>query len=86
MLSSLGRSEYRALVLKAKKAFSDRTQFFGSYTVSKDEGNADTERDVDVFLGASNPYDVDAEYGIDERDIRHRFILSGTTEVGAGFT
>jgi hypothetical protein len=67
MLSSLGRSEYKALVLKVKKAFTTRTQFFGSYTISKDEGNADTERDVDVFLGASNPFDVDAEYGIDER-------------------
>jgi len=86
MLSSLGRAEYRALVVKAKKGFSDRTQFFGSYTISKDESNADTERDTDVFLGAANPYDVEAEYGIDERDIRHRFIVSGTTEVGAGFT
>jgi len=86
MLSSLGRSRYQALVLKTKKAFSNKVQFFGSYTLSKDESNADTERDVDVFLGASNPFDIDAEYGIDERDIRHRFIFQGSVEVGSGFT
>jgi hypothetical protein len=88
MLSSLGRARYKAFTISLKKAFSDRTQFLTHYTVSKDESNADTERDVDVFLGPSNPFPdaLEADYGIDERDIRHRFVFAGTVELGAGFT
>jgi hypothetical protein len=43
-----------------------------------------------VFFGISNPFPalaaLEQDYGIDERDITHRFIFQGTAEVGAGFT
>jgi len=90
ILSSLGRARYKAFTVSAKKAFTEGIQFQTFYTWSRDEGNADTERDSEVFLGISNPSPtgpaLEADFGIDERDITHRFIFQGTAEVGAGFT
>lgn len=90
ILSSLGWARYKAFTVSVKKAFTRGFQFQTFYTWSRDEGNADTERDSEVFLGISNPFPagpaLEADYGINERDITHRFIFQGTSEVGAGFT
>jgi hypothetical protein len=86
MLSSLGRARYKALTVKLKKGFSDRAQFLAHYTWSRDESNADPERDIGFTMGPSNAFDVESDFGIDERDITHRFIFQGTAELGKGFT
>ncbi len=90
ILSSLGWARYKAFTVSAKKAFTQGVQFQAFYTWSRDEGNADSERDSDVFFGISNPNPagpaLEQDFGIDERDITHRFIFQGTAEVGAGFT
>ena len=90
LLTSLGRARYKAFTISAKKASTQGIQFQAFYTWSRDEGNADTERDAEVFFGISNPNPalpaLEQDYGIDERDITHRFIFQGTAEVGAGFT
>jgi hypothetical protein len=86
MLSSLGRARYKAITLKLKKGFTDRAQFLAHYTWSKDESNADPERDIGFTMGPSNAFDLESDYGIDERDITHRFVFQGTAELGKGFT
>jgi outer membrane receptor for ferrienterochelin and colicin len=86
MLSSLGRARYKAVTVKVKKGFSERTQFLAHYTWSKDESNADPERDIGFTLGPSNAFDLEGDFGIDERDITHRFVFQGTAELGRGFT
>jgi len=86
MLSSLGRARYKAITVKLKKGFTDRAQFLAHYTWSKDESNADPERDIGFTMGPSNAFDLESDYGIDERDITHRFVFQGTAELGGGFT
>jgi hypothetical protein len=86
MLSSLGRGRYKAFTVTLKKAFTGRGQFMAHYTWSKDESNADAERDIGFNMGVDNPFDVESAFGIDERDIPHRFVFQGTADVGAGFT
>jgi hypothetical protein len=86
MLSSLGRGRYKAVTFTVKKSFTRRGQFLAHYTWSKDESNADAERDAGVNLGVDNLFDVESAFGIDERDIPHRLVFQGTVDVGAGFT
>jgi hypothetical protein len=86
MLSSLGRARYKALTVKLKKGFTDRAQFLAHYTWSKDESNADSERDIGFTMGPSNSFDLESDFGIDERDLTHRFVFQGTAELGKGFT
>ncbi len=86
MLSSLGRARYKAITVKLKKGFTDRAQFLAHYTWSKDESNADAERDIGFTMGPSNAFDLESDFGIDERDMTHRFVFQGTAELGKGFT
>jgi hypothetical protein len=86
MLSSLGRARYKAVTVSLKKGFSDRGQFLTHYTWSRDEANATTERDIGFGFAPSDPFDLEADFGINERDITHRFVFSGTAELGWGFT
>jgi hypothetical protein len=86
MLSSLGRARYKAVTVKLKKGFTDRAQFLAHYTWSKDESNADPERDIGFTMGPSNAFDLESDFGTDERDITHRFVFQGTAELGKGFT
>ena len=86
MLSSLGRARYKAVTVTLKKAFSDRRQFLAHYTWSRDQSNADIERDIGITLGPSDAHNLEDDFGIDERDITHRFVFQGTTHVGAGVT
>jgi hypothetical protein len=86
MLSSLGRARYKAVTVSLNKRFSHRHQFFAHYTWSRDESNGQTELGAGRELGPTNPFDVDADFGINERDITHRFVASGTAELGLGLT
>jgi hypothetical protein len=86
MLSSLGRARYKAVTVSLKKGFSDRGQFLTHYTWSRDEANAATEVAIGFGFAPSDPFDLEADYGINERDITHRFVFSGTAELGWGFT
>ncbi len=74
------------MTVSLKKGFSDRGQFLTHYTWSRDEANATTERDIGFGFAPSNPFDLEADFSINERDITHRFVFSGTAELGLGFT
>src|SRR4030095_2419797 len=67
-----------------------------TYTLSKSTGNGSTERDTEAAFGPSDPFNPDADYGINELDERHqfksflvitlpyRFTLSSTWSAGLG--
>jgi len=70
--SSEAESEYKSLTLWLRRGLTKNVQGFVNYTLSQSEGNADTQRDTEVFLGASDPLNPDVDFGTDDLDIRHR--------------
>jgi hypothetical protein len=72
-LTSVGRGRYQALLVTLRRPLQDRWQFYASYTLARSEGNASTERDTEALLGPSDPFNPDADYGINELDERHQF-------------
>jgi hypothetical protein len=95
-LTSLGRGRYHALLLTVRKQFSNRWQFYTNYTLAKSSGNGSTERDTEALMGPSDPFNPDADYGINELDQRHQLksylvvtiphdvTLSSTWSAGSG--
>jgi hypothetical protein len=71
-LASFGRGRYDALTVTLTKPMSNRWQFYGNYTLAKSMGNGSTERDTEALLGPSDPFNLDADYGINELDERHQ--------------
>jgi hypothetical protein len=71
-LGSFGHGRYHALLLTVRKAFGGRWEGYANYTLSKNVGNASTERDTEALLGPSDPFNLDADYGTNELDERHR--------------
>ncbi|MGE3956710.1 MAG: carboxypeptidase regulatory-like domain-containing protein [Vicinamibacterales bacterium] len=72
-LTSFGHGRYQALLLSINRPLKDRWQFYVSYTLAKSQGNGSTERDTEAVFGPSNPFDPEADYGINELDQRHQF-------------
>ncbi len=73
---SISESEYKAVTFKVNKRFSDKYQMQAHYTWSKDESNDDNERSA-TGIDISNPADLNYDYGLSDRDVENRFVLSG---------
>ncbi len=71
-MGSFGHGRYRAGVVQVRKV-GGRWQFDASYALSKSEGNGSTERDTEALLGPSGPFDLEADWGVNELDQRHVF-------------
>jgi hypothetical protein len=71
-LTSLGHGRYQALLLTVTRPMRNRWQFSASYTLAKSLGNGSTERDTEAPFGPSDPFNLDADYGINEIDERHQ--------------
>ena len=71
-LTSFGHGRYQALLLTVTRPMRDRWQFSASYVLSKSLGNGSTERDTEAAFGPSDPFDLEADYGINELDERHQ--------------
>jgi hypothetical protein len=95
-LASFGRGRYQALTISLSKPLTNRWQFYANYTLAKSMGNGSTERDTEALLGPSDPFNLEADYGVNELDERHQFksflvtmlpgdvTLSGTWSAGSG--
>ncbi len=70
-VESSAKSLYRGLTLQVNKRFSRNYQFQVNYTISKDLSDDDNERDPFSFRYA-RVTDLEAEYGLSDRDQRHR--------------
>ncbi|MEO1366415.1 MAG: TonB-dependent receptor, partial [Acidobacteriota bacterium] len=77
---SIGESEYKAITFKVDKRFNGRYQLQAHYTWSEDEDTDSNERSA-TGVSVSNPFDVNYDYGLSDRDVEHRFLLSGLVEV-----
>jgi hypothetical protein len=78
--NSLGESRYRGLTVGVRKRFSNGYQFEGNYVLAKDEDNDSNERDP--FTDRSfNFFDLEQDWALSDRDIRHKFNLFGHFEV-----
>jgi carboxypeptidase family protein/TonB-dependent receptor-like protein len=82
--SSPGKSLYRGLTVGIRKRFSDRFQLEGNYVLSKDQDDDSNERDpfTDRAFDINN---LQLDYSLSDRDIRHKFNFYSYAEIGAGF-
>ncbi len=71
VVESTAKSQYRAATVGLKGRY-PKVQFEGYYTYSKDESDDDNERDPFSFRYARIT-DLDAEYGLSDRDQKDRF-------------
>jgi hypothetical protein len=82
--TSRGKSLYRGLTLGMRKRFSDKYQLEANYVLSKDKDDDSNERDP--FSDRSlNLEDLRLDYGLSDRDIRHKFNFYGYLDLPYGF-
>jgi len=85
--TSDARANYKALVLKARKRFSHGWMFDASYTYSRARDNDSNERSVSSRSSfPEDQYNIDGEWGPSAFDVKHKFVLSSTVDLGLGFT
>jgi hypothetical protein len=75
VVQSSGRNQYKALLVKVDKRFSNRYQFTASYALSSLTG----------FFTGENQTNWFANHGYLDGDARHRFTFSGVVDLGRGF-
>jgi hypothetical protein len=81
--NSLGESRYRGFTIGVRKRFSKGYQFEANYVLAKDEDNDSNERDP--FTDRSfNFFDLSKDWGLSDRDIRHRVNAFGYFTVPGG--
>jgi hypothetical protein len=82
--SAVGKSVYRGFTVGVRKRFSRGFQFEGNYTLAKDEDDDSNERDpfTDRAFDFNN---LQLDYSLADRDIRHRFNFYSNVEIPAGF-
>jgi hypothetical protein len=82
--SALGKSVYDGFTVGMRKRFSRRYQLEWNYTLAKDKDDDSNERDpfTDRAFDLNN---LQLDYALSDRDIRHRFNLFTFIELGWGF-
>lgn len=82
--SALGKSVYRGFTIGMRKRFSQRYQFEWNYTLAKDEDDDSNERDpfTDRSFDINN---LQLDYSLSDRDIRHRFNFYANIDAPGGF-
>ena len=78
--SALGKSLYNGLVVGMRKRFTGRYQFEWNYTLAKDMDDDSNERDpfTDRAFDLNN---LQLDYALSDRDIRHKFNFSMFSEL-----
>ncbi|HYH86887.1 MAG TPA: TonB-dependent receptor [Pyrinomonadaceae bacterium] len=82
--SANGKSLYRAFTAGLRKRFSRGYQFEMNYTLAKDQDDDSNERDPFTDR-AFDFFDLQKDYALSDRDIRHRFNAYTNVEIPAGF-
>ena len=82
--SAVGKSLYRGFTVGARKRLSRGIQFEGNYVLAKDLDDDSNERDP--FTDRSfNVDNLQLDYALSDRDIRHKFNFYLFSEVPGGF-
>jgi len=74
-------SNYNALIVRLERRFSRGLSFVGGYTFGK---SIDTASGLNGTDQAQNNYDLAAERGLSDFDVRQRFVFSNTWELPFG--
>ena len=74
-------SNYNALIVRLERRFSHGVSFVGGYTFGK---SIDTASGLNGANQAQDNYDLKAERGVSDFDIRQRFVFSGNWEFPFG--
>jgi hypothetical protein len=83
--TSRGRSNYDGFTVGLRKRFSDRYQFDFNYVLARDKDDDSNERDP--FTDRSvNIFDLDLDYALSDRDIRHKVNAFGFFELPGAFS
>ncbi|MGI8733763.1 MAG: TonB-dependent receptor [Pyrinomonadaceae bacterium] len=82
--SSVGKSLYRGFTVGMRKRFSRGYQFEWNYTFAKDQDDDSNERDP--FNDRAFDFnDLQKDYSLADRDVRHRFNFILSAQIPAGF-
>jgi hypothetical protein len=74
-------SNYNALILRLERRFSHGLSFVGGYTFGK---SIDTASGLNGTNQAQNNYDLKAERGLSDFDVRQRFVFSSNWQLPLG--
>jgi hypothetical protein len=82
--SAVGKSLYNGFTVGMRKRLSKRYQFEWNYTLAKDKDDDSNERDpfTDRSFDINN---LQLDYALSDRDIRHKFNFFSFVEMPAGF-
>jgi hypothetical protein len=82
--SAVGKSLYNGFTVGMRKRLSNRYQFEWNYTLSKDKDDDSNERDpfTDRSFDINN---LQLDYALSDRDIRHKFNFYSFVQMGWGF-
>jgi hypothetical protein len=82
--SAVGKSMYNGFTVGMRKRFSNRYQFEWNYVFSKDKDDDSNERDpfTDRSFDVNN---LQLDYALSDRDIRHKFNFFANVMLGWGF-
>ena len=81
---SRGESEYQAVTLKANRRFAGRYQLNAHYTWGKDRDTDSNERSA-TSTTISDSGNLDYDWGLSDRDVKHRLVVSGMVQLPADF-
>ena len=82
-LESSVKTKYDGMLISVEKRFSHRSQFRGSYTLSKSFNYANDDQ-IPFSNGPLNSNNLQLEYGPTPNDQRHRFTFAGVFELPYG--
>jgi hypothetical protein len=92
-ISSIGRSNYHAMLLSLRKRYSGGTQFDINYTLSKSEDMGSQVERGSAFGNSGNggnsgflinSFDPELNWGISDFDVRHQINVNGLAELPFG--
>ncbi len=80
--TSDARAQYRAIVLKGRKRFSNGWMLDASYTWSQAEDNDSNERSVSSSSAyPEDQFNLNGDWGPSNFDVEHKFVLSGSYQL-----
>ena len=82
--SAVGKSSYRGFTVGVRKRFSNRFGFEANYTYAKDQDDDSNERDPFTDR-AFDFFNLQRDYSLSDRDIKHRFNAFANFDIPAGF-
>jgi len=79
-----GQSDYNALQVKVERRYANGWSVLASYTYSHGLDNGPAPFDLSSRNAPQSPFDLNAEYGSSDSDIKHNFVMSNQVDLPFG--